>query len=52
MGTCVAENLVDIIHNNAKEMVESRHTIAQIAQQSPHSASTESKQRHGNGTHV
>lgn len=45
-----AENLVDIIHYNGKEMVDTRHTVAEIAGQPPQPVSS-SKQQHGNGTH-
>ena len=34
-----AENLVDIIHANAKEMVNTRHEVNQIVQSSAHNVS-------------
>lgn len=44
------ENLVDIIHYNGKEMVDTRHTVAEIAGQPPQPISN-GKQQHGNGTY-
>ncbi|KAL3144529.1 hypothetical protein ABBQ32_004262 [Trebouxia sp. C0010 RCD-2024] len=49
-GILPLENLVDIIHYNSKETVDTRHTVAEIAGQPPQPVSN-SKIRHGNGTY-
>lgn len=46
-----AENLCDIVHANAKEMLSTRHRVEQIVQNSSTSRSQSVPQMHGNGSH-
>ena len=46
-----AENLCDIVHANAKEMLGTRHQVEQIVQNSSTSRSQPVPQIHSNGSH-
>ncbi len=46
-----AENLCDIVHANAKEMLSTRQQVEQIVQNSSTSRPQPVPQMHGNGSH-
>lgn len=47
-GFSAAENLCDIVHANAKEMVGTRYEVEQIVQ-NPNTYVTNQHKKHGNG---